>query len=187
MYKICRTEKSLNRQRQLEDGLLEYMDVVPFFKMEITDLCRHLNIPRKTFYRYFGSKEDALYALIDHRIGDMNNYVRECKQKFGQDRTASFFTFWKEQHRFLDILNRNYLGGVLMMRAVHQNNIPMEYGGYEGVGGETEEDYLTIFLISGMMTMMVQWYQSGFKKSIAELSEISEYLFRTPINDIFHL
>lgn len=75
MYKICQTEKSLRRQRELENGFLDYLATVSFNQVTIAELCRHLQIPRKTFYRYFDTKEDILYALIDHRLADMDEYV----------------------------------------------------------------------------------------------------------------
>ena len=57
MYKICHTEESSRRQRALEQGLLNILGTVPYAKITLTDLCRQLQIPRKTFYRYFPSKE----------------------------------------------------------------------------------------------------------------------------------
>lgn len=38
----------------------------------IMELCSWLDIPRKAFYRYFSSKEGALYALIDHTLMDFS-------------------------------------------------------------------------------------------------------------------
>ncbi len=55
----------------------------------IMELCSWLDIPRKAFYRYFSSKEGALYALIDHTLMDL-----------------------------LDALERNELSGLLVQRAI---------------------------------------------------------------------
>ena len=73
MYKICHTEESSRRQRELEAGLLEAMKNLPYEKITLTDLCRQLDIPRKSFYRYFPAKEDCLLALIDHTLADCND------------------------------------------------------------------------------------------------------------------
>ena len=72
MYKTCHTEESTRRQRELEQGLLEAMGRQPYKKITLTELCRQLNVPRKTFYRYFPTKEDCLLALIDHTLSDCN-------------------------------------------------------------------------------------------------------------------
>ena len=51
MYKLCKTEQSAQRQRELEYGLLDAMLVKNYEDISISDLCDHLQIPRKSFYR----------------------------------------------------------------------------------------------------------------------------------------
>ena len=70
MYKICKTEQSSQRQRQIEQGLFQLMRIMRYEDISISDLCEKLQIPRKTFYRYFSGKDGALYALIDHILID---------------------------------------------------------------------------------------------------------------------
>ena len=73
MYIICHTEESSKRQRELEQGLLRMMAVMPYGKITLTELCRELQVPRKTFYRYYPGKDDCLLALIDHTLSDCND------------------------------------------------------------------------------------------------------------------
>jgi AcrR family transcriptional regulator len=73
MYKICHTEESSRRQRELEQGFLELLRSQSYDKLTLTELCRRLNVPRKSFYRYFPTKEDCLLALIDHTLADCND------------------------------------------------------------------------------------------------------------------
>jgi len=73
MYKICHTEESSRRQRELEQGFLNMLQIQTYDKITLTELCRQLHIPRKTFYRYFPTKEDCLLALIDHTLSDCND------------------------------------------------------------------------------------------------------------------
>ena len=74
MYKQCRTEQSSNRQRILEQGLLDAMIQQHYDSISVSDLCSRMGIPRKSFYRYFSGKEGALHALIDHALLDYENY-----------------------------------------------------------------------------------------------------------------
>lgn len=179
MYKLCRTEKSVARQRELESGILEYMDTVPFFDIEIAELCRHLNIPRKTFYRYFGSMEDALYSLVDHRLADLNRFLQENHCGPGHtpwDSAVSYFTFWKGQKHFLDVLVRNYLTGVLMARAVMEVNLPPELIFTPVAQKDSPDNYMYNFWATGTLSIMLQWYFSGFQKSVQELADITQQL-----------
>ena len=53
MYKLCKSEQSARRQRELELGLLEAMQTQLYEDISISELCDRLAIPRKSFYRYF--------------------------------------------------------------------------------------------------------------------------------------
>ena len=68
MYKLCVSEQSAQRQRELEAGLLELMQTRSYEDITVSDLCDHLEIPRKAFYRYFSGKDGALHALLDHTL-----------------------------------------------------------------------------------------------------------------------
>ena len=61
MYKICHTEDSSRRQRELEQGFLNMLRRQAYDKITLTDLCCQLNIPRKSFYRYFPTRKTACW------------------------------------------------------------------------------------------------------------------------------
>ena len=64
MYKLCKIEKSANRQREVENMLMYMMEKQEFSKIKVSELCEKAKIPRKSFYVYFESKEDVLHALL---------------------------------------------------------------------------------------------------------------------------
>ena len=80
MYKLCKTEQSAMRQRQLEQGLLQLMQTKRYEEISISDLCQRMGMPRKTFYRYFdgigasaGEKRRVGWKLREHlRCGNGN-------------------------------------------------------------------------------------------------------------------
>ena len=51
MYKHCTTEESAQRQRQLEQCLLELMADTPYSAITIGQICQQAGISRKSFYR----------------------------------------------------------------------------------------------------------------------------------------
>ena len=74
MYKLCKTEQSAQRQRELERGLLNAMSTHQYEEISVSDLCDQMEIPRKSFYRYFSSKDGALHALIDHTLLEFESF-----------------------------------------------------------------------------------------------------------------
>ena len=121
MYKLCKTEQSANRQRQLENGLLAAMLSRHYEEISVSDLCDNLNIPRKSFYRYFSSKDGALHALIDHTLIGFEGFTLPYRRGVGRTllgELEGFFQFWVEHKPLLDALCRSSMSGVLIERAI---------------------------------------------------------------------
>lgn len=171
MYKTCHTEESSRRQRELEAGLLKAMKKLPYEKITLTELCSQLNIPRKSFYRYFPTKEDCLLALIDHTLADCNEIALKGWDGSGSlDKAAQlrFFNFWKEHNDFLDIICDNDLRYLLLERTtaiVDRMKENMEQESFA-------QDQVEYFIAHGMMTAMLRWHHFGFQSSPEEMAKV---------------
>ena len=42
-------------------------------------------------------------------------------------------------------------------------------------------EYGTMFMVCGLMTMIVQWHDDGFSKSVAEMAELTMQLLTKPL------
>ena len=51
MYKLCKTEQSAKRQREIEHRLLALMKQKHFDDISITELCEFVGMPRKSVSR----------------------------------------------------------------------------------------------------------------------------------------
>ena len=121
MYKLCKTEQSAQRQRQLEEGLKKVMLTKHFEEISVSDLCDQLQVPRKSFYRYFSSKDGALYGLIDHTMMEYERFAVARQKVTGRtlsNELESFFQFWVEHKDLLDALQKSGLSGVLIERSI---------------------------------------------------------------------
>lgn len=186
MYKACKTEQSAARQRELEQGLLAAMSSHPFDEISISDLCAQIGIPRKSFYRYFSSKEGALHALLDHTLMEMETIYLTAEGDKPVSFTKEmerFFQFWKEQKPLLDALNRSGLSSILIERAVElavSNNIgtPGQLLSQEAV---QQKDHTTAFLICGLMSTVLQWHRNGYRETPAQMAKIVCRLLTQPL------
>ena len=174
MYKQCITEESVRRQRQLESCLLELMLTTDYRQITVSDICDRAGLARKSFYRYFSSKEGCLYALIDHAIFDGASYYLP---NHNDDQSLPliyerFFRYWKEQHRLLDALMRNGMDLQLverMMDYISQEEHEFRLFFREQVQDAHEQ---SIFYIGGVMSLILSWHKSGYQKSILQMSRI---------------
>ena len=99
MYKLCKTEQSAQRQRQLERGLLEMMKHHRFEEISVSALCARMQLPRKSFYRYFSSKDGALFALLDHTLMEFyeTGTLEGLRGGSPIEDLERFFSFWKNR------------------------------------------------------------------------------------------
>lgn len=174
MYKQCATEESASRQRQLEQCLLELMLAGDYSQITISDISSRAGISRKSFYRYFNSKEGCLYALVDHAVFDgaalyLPNLVDSYTLQSTHER---FFRYWKEQRRLLDALTRNNLSLVLAERMLHYT-VQEEQEFHRLMPFTTSDQHeRNLFYIGGVMSLMLEWHRSGYQKSVAQMSRI---------------
>ena len=183
MYKICRTDQSMRRQRELERGLLQLLQKQNYEDISVSDLCDHLQVPRKSFYRYFSSKDGALYALIDHTLTDFFQMPLSGgkPRSSGLDDLKLFFTFWHDNKHFLDALQRNGLSGILVERAttfaLEEGFLPKKF---KTVPQHLRETAMT-FTVCGLMAMMFNWHRQGYQTSPDELTALAVELLTTPL------
>lgn len=175
MYKICQTEQSIRRQRELEQGLLRLMLRRNYEDLTVKDLCDEMALPRKSFYRYFSSKDGVLYALIDHTLADffLMPTVGNKSRGTAIGDLDLYFLFWYEKRELLDALHRSGLSGILAERAT---NFALQEGHMPRQFKKMRPDIQTLamaFSITGLMAMILQWHRSGFQVSPDEMTKLA--------------
>ena len=184
MYKLCKTEQSAQRQRQLEEGLLTAMKTKRYEEITISDLCEQMGIPRKSFYRYFSSKDGALHALIDHTLLDFEQHTGILSGNAAGDAHQDlrhFFEFWHRRKQLLDALERSGLSGVLIQRAISYSRELDTLPRFMVISDRHLRDYGTMYAVVGMMTMLVQWYHDGFQPGVEQMAGLVIRLMSEPL------
>lgn len=183
MYKICQTEQSIRRQRELEQGLLRIMHKRNYEDISVKDLCDEMQIPRKSFYRYFSGKDGVLYALIDHTLADFFQMPTVGNKTRG---TAIgdldlYFLFWYERRELLDALLRSGLSGILVERSA---NFAQQEGHMPQQFKKMRPDIQTLamaFSITGLMSMILFWHRDGFRVSPDEMTKLAAEILTSPL------
>jgi AcrR family transcriptional regulator len=185
MYKLCKTEGSTQRQKEIEQILLTLMREKSYDEISVTEICDRANMPRKSFYRYFDGKEGALHALLDHTLMDYESAPVLYSE--GESRTLAkdmeqFFVFWIDQKPLLDALQRSGLSGVLIERAIAQAlgevAVPGRFLKAEAPGNR---QYVTMFGVCGLMSMVLQWHHGGYQESPGNMAMVAIRLLTCPL------
>ena len=171
MYKTCHTEESSRRQRELEQGLLKALQIQPYKKLTLTALCRQLEVHRKTFYRYFPTKDDCLLALIDHTLSDCNDIALKgwngCTA-LDSEVQLQFFRYWLEHRDFLNVIRDNALEHLLLSRTTVIVDRMKERSSF----GRFARDQVEYFIAHGLMTTVLRWHHFGFPESPEEMAAV---------------
>lgn len=182
MYKLCKIEKSAKRQREIEDTLMCMMEKQEFSKIKVVQLCENAGIPRKSFYVYFESKEDVLYALLEHTIYDLDFYEIERNQTetYTFCELKRFFSFWKEKEILLNGLCKSGFSGLLITKVMehtikNEKNIPFIYWAEDKKPSEIALKYA----ITGLMSMVLDWHKGGYSQETEEMTKLAVDLLTT--------
>ena len=184
MYKQCKTEQSAQRQRQLELGLMQAMLSKRYEEISVSDLCDQLQVPRKSFYRYFSSKDGCLYALLDHTMMEFfESGVSTAGLTPGTplgdlDR---YFVFWREHRLLMDALQRNGLSGILVERAMALAQRERLMPGYIRTWEPNLQQLALSFAVSGLLSMVLQWHQQNFRTPPEEMTRIAVSILTKPL------
>ena len=177
MYRKCATERSARNQRQLENALLELMLKMPYGEITVTQICETAGNSRRTFYHLFGSKQDALYGLVDHRILDMESFRTDLP-----DQALRMFLYWKTQKQLLDAMRQNQMWSILLERMV--GSVLREgYDVWHWLQAEDPENRqdILVFNLSGVMGLVFSWHASGFQKSPEQMAALIGSLMKNPL------
>ena len=177
MYRKCATERSAQNQRALENAFLALMEKLPYEQITITQICEEAGISRRIFYHLFGSKQDALYGLIDHRILDIEGFRTDISNM-----ALRFFLYWKEQKPLLDAMRAHNLWSILLERMV-TSVLQEDYDVWQWLRAEDPENRedILIFNLSGIMGLVFRWHDSGFDKSPEQMVSLIAQLMQKPL------
>ena len=167
MYKICKTPKSEARQKEFQDTLLSMLEKQKMKDITIVSLCQEMGISRKTFYQYFDTIDDVLFAILDKEI--RNGFLLlELTPEI-----EKFFTFWTERKWLLDILEKNEMSSILMERVL----VIMPSG--ENFDLFEMKNLKNMGWISAIITVLIMWHHGGMKQKPEEMEHL--------IYDMFHV
>ncbi len=184
MYKLCKTEQSGKRQREIERVFLKLMLEKRYDDISVSEICDRANIPRKTFYRYFDGKEGVLQSLIYHTMMDLeivNLENNDVNHKIS-DEFEVLFSFWKSKRELLTAFDKSGLIGLLIEKTTDGAMKRFsEIKSYLSDSVDEDKKIALIFFVSGLMTMTVNWYRTGFAESVPNMARTTTKLITRPL------
>lgn len=179
MYRQCSTEKSTQRQQVLAMTMLEALQTCSINDISISEICSLSGVSRKQFYQLFHNKTDVILWLIDQTVLDFGHSHLGSSAASGW--IYHFFAFWREQHTLLEVLKQNQMRMLLLERclhhALHVDSSPIDTFRVDSTEYCQE---MMMFYTSGILSLLFQWQDTGYARSVDQMCEMLRELMRKP-------
>ena len=176
----CYTEYATKKKALLKKCLLELMRQQPYKDISVTDICRAADIPRRTFYHYFESKDDVLDSIIEDLIQRCflsSMLDLRLDPEHLKDRFLGIFRFWEgENQAKLDALIRNGLESRLITcstRFVQTERSSLLSR------SKLDPRLVEIGLMVGItdfFTLLFYWSREGYRESPEQMAEYAMWV-----------
>ena len=178
MAKTCITEKTAQRQEWIENGLLEMMLLKKFEDISVTELCLHLKLSRRSFYRYFSDLEDVLDSLLKNTFQNLaipNSLplIEEIQNNF---------EFWLDHKALFAALDRSGMIDKLFEYTVRYSDpyAIRDILAPDDLGLDIYRE-ANLFATTGSIALAVAWYKDGFRKKPEQMAQIAHRMLFKPI------
>ena len=178
MARICTNEKTAARQRWIENGLLELMQECRFENITVTDLCRHLQLPRRSFYRYFDDMEDVLDCLMNHTFQEM----AIADSGLTEADLEKYYEFWLRNRDLLSALAYSGMHSKFIQYALKYTDVESLKGylSVEDLGMDLSRE-INLIVISGLSSLLISWHAEGFQKTPRQMARTSLRILSKPL------
>lgn len=185
MEKLPQTQAAQKRRSQLEAALLALMRTRGYAQTTVTDICREADIPRRTFYHYFDSKEAVLRAVVESML---NECFLEVMLEFDRgyevmkESLVRNFRYWQgEAREKLDLLLDNGLSGEMMQCALRW--LESEHLGLLHRPGVSEKELELITMVgtSGFFTLLMYWRRNDYRETPEKMADFAMRVLSEPL------
>lgn len=185
MYKLCKTKQSAEQQTHIAQCLLEMLRERPYAQVTVSALCERAGVPRKTFYRYFESKDDVLDAVVDKLLAMYGGFSAGPEAEGAPSPEAEltrYFLFWKNNRALLDSMRRSSIVELMISRTVTRLCEGMTWTSrLTRAGVDSERRTAMLFTIVGLFAVMLEWANRGFDRDARELAAETAKILTRPM------
>lgn len=151
----------------LEEALFDLLATKKSLQnISIAELSEHAQIARRTFYRYYHSKEQVLTNYLDRLIQDYIIELQTAKLTNFEDLVNLFFQHWSQYTEPLKILQDARLQVLVLQR--WYDKLPAAYTSIMAPWHVTNSDqrqiyYDSRFITGGLYNIFDEWLKGDYK------------------------
>ncbi len=190
------SEKKIDRRVRytkmvLRESLLELMKTKPVVKITTTELCKHADINRNTFYTHFDSPEQLLNSIEEEFFKEIKcSIVRLLKNGSIIDLLTEICVFISKNIDICSVLFSEYGDKEFLKRifdlAYERSLNEWRLAGMKNDVG-LKADYLYCFCLNGSIAVIQKWIAEGLKMTPKEVALLLHKYNYNGLNGFFKI
>ena len=151
----------------LEEALFDLLATKKsLHNISIAELSEHAQIARRTFYRYYHSKEEVLTNYLDRLIQDYIIELQTEKLTNFEDLVNFFFQYWSQYTESLKILQNANLLVLILQRSY--DKLPAAYSTVKApwhIANTNQKQiaYDSRFITGGLYNIFHEWLKGDYQ------------------------
>ena len=152
----------------LEEALFDLLATKKALRnISVAELSEHAQIARRTFYRYYHSKEKVLTNYLDRLIQDYIIELQTEKLTNFEDLVNLFFQYWSQYAEPLKILQDSNLLVLILQRSY--DKLPAAYTTVMAPWHVTNSNqkqitYDSRFIVGGLYNIFDEWLKGDYQE-----------------------
>ena len=182
MIKEAQNPLAIRSQQWLADALLLLMEEKDFHSISITEIAQKADLSRRTFYRVFDTKEDALAWHARQLYKEFLFLLeRQTDRQFPAIVTL-YLEFWYRHKHFFELLKRSEMLPFMLNQylRVFPEVFQMVKGDYPLAQNPDALAYAMAFSAGGLLSVLLKWADDGMDKTPQEIAHLVEVMLQTP-------
>ncbi len=185
MYKACKTQQSAKRQQYIADCLLRMWCRQSYDSITVSALCQDAGVPRKTFYRYFESKDDVFSFVLDSFIVKYENFAGPYLP--GENHSVEkdlekMFSFYQTHDFMIELMLRDDMTSTMVERTAQyiwrqEAGIQLQHTSPSVLSRQMA----VLFTTNGLFALVLDWYKKGYPCPAREMALIAQQLLTKPL------
>ena len=183
MYKQCKNKNAIKRQEELAEQIIEMLQKKKLDNVTVSELCGHVNVPRKSFYRYFESKDDIRQYLIDRYIKTYLEY--DSKQASPENSVEALMvtlSYWKANRKLMiAIMNSGAIP--LLEDSISEYLTERGFGEFASIHSKDSFAYTlgVRLLVHCVFVIITDWLQTNCRASVPDAAALIVDVITNPL------
>lgn len=156
-------------------ALLKLMKTKPYGEIHVKELSQKADLHRRTFYRYFKSKDDVLELYCRYIMQDFAKKILDKNELSLRAVVTSYFEFWEDHIDFLKLLKESHMNCFFVERmdALIYRHVALKVKPYL-IGQKVDEEtwYSFSFHFGGLWSIMNRWAAKETRETPEEMARI---------------